>query len=66
MTGWLNINDSAAYAGVHRDTFRPWLAEGLRHVRKGNLVRIKPEWIDSFLEGYESGDDDFDLDRLKI
>lgn len=57
MNGWLNINEGSEYAGVSRDTFRDWMKEGLRHVRKGNLVRIKPEWIDDFLIQFEYKDD---------
>ena len=54
MKGWLNINSASEYADVSRDTMRAWLAEGLRHVRKGKIVRTKPEWVDEFLEGFES------------
>lgn len=50
--GWLNINEGSAYAGVSRDTFRIWLDEGLSHIRKGNIVRMKREDIDAFLEKF--------------
>lgn len=65
MNGWLNINKAADYADVSRDTMRAWLAEGLRHVRKGSLVRVKPEWIDEFLISFETCHE-FDLSKLKI
>ena len=63
---WLNISKGAEYAGVCRQTFSGWLSEGLRHARKGNLVRTKPEWIDEFIEGYEAKQESFDVRKLKI
>jgi hypothetical protein len=65
MIGWLNINNAAEYADVSRDTMRAWLAEGLRHIRKGKMVRTKPGWIDDFLMQFEEKQE-FDLSKLKI
>lgn len=67
MKGWLSMADSAEYAGVTRETIRAWMHEGLRHIRKNSrLVRIKPEWIDEFLEGFECKPEKFDVSKLKI
>jgi len=51
--GWLNITQSAAYAGVNRKTMAVWINEGLKHSRIGTLVRVKPENIDEYIENFE-------------
>jgi len=51
--GWLNITQSAAYAGVNRKTMAAWINEGLKHSRIGTLVRVKPENIDAYIENFE-------------
>ena len=62
---WMNIGQAADYAGVHRDTFRPWLADGLRHIRKGSLVRIRQEWVDDYLLRFENEKkEEVDLDAI--
>jgi excisionase family DNA binding protein len=59
VEGWGKIKQAAQYAGVSERTFRPWLQQGLRHVRlKSGTILIKFEWIDQFLEGFESTDDE--------
>ena len=50
---WLNITQSANYAGVNRDTMASWINEGLKHSRIGRLVRVKPENIDEFIQSFE-------------
>jgi hypothetical protein len=51
--GWLNITQSAAYAGVNRKTMAVWINEGLKHSRIGTLVRVKPENIDEYIQSFE-------------
>jgi excisionase family DNA binding protein len=51
--GWLNITQSAAYAGIDRKTMAAWINEGLKHSRIGTLVRVKPENIDAYIENFE-------------
>jgi len=53
IPGYLNKQAAAEYAGVSKGTIRNWMKDGLRHIRRGNVVLIKPEWIDDFLEPHE-------------
>ena len=64
IPGWLRPKQAAEYCGVSERTLREWLKGGLRCVRKGNIVLIKVEWFDSFLEGFETDDQGFEIDRL--
>ena len=50
MEGWAKIKQAAKYVGVSERTFRPWLQQGLRHVRlKSGTILIKYSWIDDYL-----------------
>ena len=61
MIGWLKIKSGAEYSGFCVRTFRPWLKQGLRHVRlQSGTILVKREWIDQFLLGYEHGHDRVD------
>ena len=67
MTRWLNITNAAKYAGVTNETIRKWIAEGLRHSRKNSrMVRIKTDWVDEFLEGFEVKPETFDPAKLNF
>lgn len=53
MKTWLTVAEGAEYAGVSRDTiYTACERRELRHARIGGRrsIRIKPEWIDSWLE----------------
>jgi excisionase family DNA binding protein len=53
MKAWLNIGEGAEYAGVSRDTiYTACERRELRHARVGGrrAIRLKPEWIDAWLE----------------
>ena len=59
--GWLKVKNAARYADVSERTFRDWLKDGLRHVRLRGSIRVKPQWIDSYLLGYEINRDQVDV-----
>ncbi len=53
MRIWMNVSESAEYAGVSRDTIYTAVERGeLRHVRIGGRrsIRLKREWIDEWFE----------------
>jgi excisionase family DNA binding protein len=52
-TVWLRLEQAAKLAQVHPATLRREIARGrLRHARVGGrkAIRIRPEWIDAWLE----------------
>ena len=58
MKTWLTVAESAEYSGVSRDTIYTACERGeLRHARVGGrrAIRIKPEWIDAWLEQHTQG-----------
>jgi len=58
MKNWLTVTEAAEYAGVSRDTIYTACERGeLRHARIGGRrsIRIKAEWIDSWLERHTRG-----------
>ena len=58
MKTWFTVSEGAEYAGVSRDTiYTACERRELRHVRIGGRrsIRIKPEWIDSWLERHTRG-----------
>jgi hypothetical protein len=59
--GWGKIKAVAAYAGVSERTVDNWLKQGLRCVHLPSRLRlIKFEWIDNFLEGFDTPSDQVD------
>jgi excisionase family DNA binding protein len=53
MRTWLTVNEAAQYAGVSRDTiYTACQRREIRQVRVGGrrAIRLKPEWIDAWLE----------------
>lgn len=53
MKLWLNVAESAEYAGVCRDLiYDACAARRIHHIRVGGrrAIRLKPEWIDEWLE----------------
>lgn len=58
MKPWLNVGEAAEYAGLSRDTiYTACERKELRHVRVGGRrsIRLKPEWIDAWLERHARG-----------
>ena len=58
MKPWLTVGEGAEYAGVSRDTiYTACERRELRHARIGGRrsIRLKPEWIDAWLEGHAQG-----------
>ena len=53
MQNWMKIKQATKYASVSESTFRRWLKQGLRYVRKEGTLYFKREWIDNFLLEYE-------------
>jgi excisionase family DNA binding protein len=61
MTSWFRVPQAADYAGVSRDTIYTACERGeLRHVRVGGrrAIRLKPEWLDEWLERHSRGRDE--------
>jgi len=57
MKPWLNVSEAAEYAGVSRDTiYTACERKELRHARISGRrsIRLKPEWIDAWLERHAS------------
>jgi len=53
MKVWLNVAQGAEYAGVCRDLiYDACAARKMHHIRVGGrrAIRLKPEWIDAWLE----------------
>jgi excisionase family DNA binding protein len=53
MKTWLNVAAAAEYAGVSRDTiYTACERREIHHTRVGGrrAIRLKPEWIDAWLE----------------
>ena len=53
MKTWLTVAQGAEYSGVSRDTiYTACERRELRHARIGGrrAIRLKPEWIDAWLE----------------
>jgi excisionase family DNA binding protein len=53
MKVWLTVAEAAQYAGVSRDTiYTACERREVRQVRVGGrrAIRLKPEWIDAWLE----------------
>ena len=58
MKTWFTVAEGAAYAGVSRDTIYTACERGeLRHARIGGRrsIRLKPDWIDAWLEQHARG-----------
>jgi excisionase family DNA binding protein len=53
MKTWLTVTEAAQYAGVSRDAiYTACERREIRHARVGGrrAIRLKPEWIDAWLE----------------
>jgi excisionase family DNA binding protein len=60
MKTWLTVAEGAEYSGVSRDTIYTACERGeIRHARVGGrrAIRLKPEWIDAWLERHTRGDE---------
>jgi excisionase family DNA binding protein len=58
MKKWLRVAEAAEYSGVSRDTIYTACERAeLRHTRLcgRRSIRIKPEWIDDWLEQHARG-----------
>jgi excisionase family DNA binding protein len=58
MKTWMTVVESAEYAGVSRDTiYTACERKEIRHARVGGrrAIRLKPEWIDAWLERHAPG-----------
>jgi hypothetical protein len=65
----LTREEAMAYEKVSESTIRRWEKSGLKHHRKGNIVRHKIEWIDEFMGRNIPVDQDThhsDLSRRKV
>jgi excisionase family DNA binding protein len=55
---WFTVAEAAEYAAVSRDTVYTACERGdLKHARVGGrrAIRLRPEWIDAWLEGNAAG-----------
>ena len=60
MKTWLTVAEAAAYSGVSRDTiYTACERRELRHARVNGrrAIRVKPVWIDEWLERHASTPD---------
>lgn len=61
MAEWLKVKEGAQYSHVSERTFRPWLKDGLRHVRlPSGTILLKTEWVDQYLESFAVKEDRVD------
>ena len=61
LRGWLKVKDAAVYCDMSERTIRSWLKDGLRHSRlRSGTILIKAEWIDEFLERFETEENEVD------
>ena len=61
MNGWMTMAGAAKYASVSKPTMRHWMKDGLKHSRvAANVVRIKAEDVDAYLERFTGGTNEFD------
>jgi excisionase family DNA binding protein len=61
MKTWLTVAEGAEYSGVSRDTiYTACERHEIRHVRIGGrrAIRLKPAWIDEWLERHAQGAQD--------
>ena len=61
MKPWLNVSEAAEYAGVSRDTiYTACVRQELRSARVSGrrAIRIRPHWIDNWLEQHSTGASD--------
>jgi excisionase family DNA binding protein len=50
--GWLRVQDACRHLHIGKTTFYELCKlEGLRHVRIGNKILTKVEWLDTWVEG---------------
>ena len=63
--GWGKISQVAEYSGLSEKTLRSLLKQGLRHSRlpSGTII-LKIEWVDEYLERYETPIDEKPLDKI--
>ena len=56
MKTWMTVVEGAEYAGVSRD-YTACERKEIRHARVGRrrAIRLKPEWIDAWLERHAPG-----------
>src|SRR5262249_25441187 len=58
MKSWLTVAEAAEYSGVSRDTiYTACERREISHARVGGrrAIRLKPEWIDAWLERHTQG-----------
>jgi excisionase family DNA binding protein len=58
MKTWMTVVEGAEYAGGSRDTiYTACERKEIRHARVGGrrAIRLKPEWIDAWLERHAPG-----------
>jgi excisionase family DNA binding protein len=58
MKKWLTVTEGAEYSGVSRDTiYTACERREIRHARVcgRRAIRLKPEWIDEWLERHAQG-----------
>ena len=61
MKLWMNVADAAEYAGLSGDTIYTAVERReIRHARVGGrrAIRLKPEWIDAWLERHARSERD--------
>ena len=46
---WVSLADGARYAAISEDTMRQWISVGLKHARRGRIIRVRKSDIDAFL-----------------
>jgi excisionase family DNA binding protein len=53
MTEYLTIKEAAERVKVHRNTILAWIQQGMPCLKRGRVVRIRVEDLDSFLRKSE-------------
>jgi len=66
MKKWLTIAQGAKHANVSKRTLQGWLKQGLRYSKINGTVRLREDWLNSFIEGNEVVDADTIIVRRRL
>jgi excisionase family DNA binding protein len=54
MIEYLSLDQLSAYCGLHRNTLKSWMKEGMPFYRIGRSVRVKREEFDRWVQRFKA------------